>query len=69
MSLAFGNTGEKYSIQNICGNPRMRQYLYKLGFMPGQTIEIVNKNGANVIVSVMGTRVALSFSVANKIHI
>jgi hypothetical protein len=42
--------GEENSIKKVGGKEEIRQFLAKLGFIPGSHVTIVTKNSGNVIV-------------------
>lgn len=67
--LSFAETGEKNSIKRICGNPEVKRHLESMGFVAGEHVAVVSTLGGNVIVSVKGSRVAISREMAQKIYI
>ena len=69
MPLTLANIGEQASIKKVGGREETRQFLAKLGFVPGSLVTIVTQNGGNVIVNVKESRVAISREMASKIMI
>jgi ferrous iron transport protein A len=60
-------TGEENSVKKIGGKAETRQFLEKLGFVPGSRVTVVSKFNGNVIVNVKHSRVAISREIAGKI--
>ena len=69
MPLSFADIGEDNIIRKVGGNPEIKKHLENLGFVAGADVSIVNRLGGNVIVSVKGSRVAISREMAMKIMI
>ena len=69
MPLTLAVPGEEYMIRRIGGNAETRAHLQDLGFVPGATLTVVNSMSGNLIVSVKGSRVAVSKEMANKIMV
>ena len=69
MPLSMANTGEVVSIKKIAGTDEVRQHLVELGFVTGEEVSIVNKNGGNLIINVKDSRIALDKTLANRIFI
>ena len=69
MPLSMAKTGEENSVKKVGGREETRQFLAKLGFVPGSHITIITKIGENVIVSVKESRVAISREMATKIMV
>ncbi len=69
MPLTFADSGKLLKIQKISGTDEIRQHLATLGFVTGEEIQVVNKNGGNMIVGVKGSRIALDKTLANRIMI
>lgn len=69
MPLALADIGELVTIKKVTGNDEVRQHLAELGFVIGEVISIVNKNGGNLIVNVKDSRIALDRTLANRIFI
>lgn len=69
MPLTMAKAGELNSIKRVGGKEEIRRFLENLGFVAGGDVTVVSENGGNVIVSVKGSRVAISKEMANKIMI
>ena len=69
MPLILANIGEEASIKRVGGKEETRQFLAKLGFVPGSQVTVVTQNNGNVIVHVKESRVAISREMASKIMI
>ncbi len=69
MPLSIANAGEIVSIKKIAGTDEVRQHLFELGFVTGEEVSIVNKNGGNLIINVKDSRIALDKTLANRIFI
>lgn len=69
MSLIIGKEGNIYPIKKITGNDETKKFLSSLGFVVGEEVTIVSKNGSNLIVNVKNSRVALGQSMASRIMV
>ena len=69
MSLITGYEGGIYPIKKITGNDDTKKFLSSLGFMVGEKVTIISKNGDNMIVNIKNSRVALGQSMACRIMI
>ncbi|MGN0461846.1 MAG: ferrous iron transport protein A [Ruminococcus sp.] len=69
MPLIFANTGEENIIKKVGGTPEVRKHLKDIGFNVGSKVTVINTMGGNVIVNVLGTRIAVSKEMAQKIMI
>ena len=69
MPLSLADTGQENIVRKVGGNPEIKKHLENLGFVAGAGVSIVNRLGGNVIVSVKGSRVAISREMAMKIMI
>lgn len=69
MPLTMADNGKLVKIQKITGTDEIRQHMATLGFVVGEEVAIVNKNGGNLIVNVKDSRIALDKSLANRILI
>lgn len=69
MPITLANVGEEQMIKKIGGRPETRRFLEGLGFVVGGAVTIMNKIGGNVILSVKGSRVAVSEEMAHKIMV
>jgi ferrous iron transport protein A len=69
MPLTLLRAGEEKSIKRVGGKEETRQFLAKLGFVPGSRVTVVAEIGGNVIVNVKESRVAVSREMALKIMV
>ncbi|MDR1509117.1 MAG: ferrous iron transport protein A [Synergistaceae bacterium] len=69
MPLTLAKSGEQYIIQRVGGLVATRQFLEKLGFVPGGKVAVIAETGGNVVVCVKDSRVAISREMAIKITI
>lgn len=69
MPLTMAKIGEENFIKKIGGEEAIRQFLAKLGFVPGVRVSIITKISGNVIVSIKESRVAVSREMAAKIMV
>lgn len=69
MPLMLAKTGEENIIKKIGGSNEVKQHLENLGFVVGGSITVISSLGGNVIVSVKGSRVAVSEEMARKIMV
>ena len=67
MPLIFASMNTPLIVKDVKGQDKQIRFLQNLGFVKGANIQIVNKNGNNLIVNVKDTRVALGKDIANKI--
>jgi len=69
MPLTMIKTGEENSIKKVGGKEETRQFLAKLGFIPGSHVTVITEISGNVIVSIKESRVAVSREMASKIMV
>ena len=69
MPLTMARVGEANTIKCIGGKDKCKKFLENLGFVPGGSVTIVSEVGANMILNVKDSRVALGKDMANKIMI
>ena len=69
MPLTMADDGKLLKIPRITGTDEVKQHMATLGFVVGEEISIVNKNGGNMIVNVKDSRIALDKTLANRIFI
>lgn len=69
MPLTMANIGERVSVKRVTGNDEIRQHLAELGFIMGEPVTIVSKNGGNLIINVKDSRIAIDKTMANRIMI
>lgn len=69
MPLTMADNGTLLKIQKITGTDEIKQHMATLGFVVGEEVSIISKNGGNLIVNVKDSRIALDKSLANRIMI
>lgn len=69
MPLIICGQGEVYPIKKITGNDEVKKFLGSLGFVVGEQVSIISKNGENMIVNIKNSRVALGHSMASRIMV
>lgn len=69
MPLKFADIGMEYEIKKVKGSETVITHLKNLGFVIGNKVKIISSNGGNLIVDILGSRVALSDELALKIII
>ncbi len=65
--LAMVSGGETVKVLSIRGKDEVQRFLRNLGFIEGAEVTVISELGGNVIVSVKGTRVAVSKSMATRV--
>lgn len=58
-----------YHVKQLRGFDDVHHHLEDLGFIPGERITVISRIGGNLIVSVKGSRVALSSELAQHIAV
>ncbi|MCI5892020.1 MAG: ferrous iron transport protein A [Clostridiales bacterium] len=69
MPLSFADMEQENVISRIGGNDSTKKFLESLGFVPGESVKIINKLGGNVIVEIKNSRVAVSEEMARRIMV
>ena len=69
MPLTMAKIGEEKSIKKVGGREATRQFLAKLGFIPGSYVKVVTEINGNVIVSIKESRIAVSREMAINIMV
>ena len=67
MALTEVTNCDMYRIRRINGSSKIRRHLGSLGFVPGEKVQVVNKVASGLIVSVMGSRIAVNHDLAKMI--
>ncbi|MBO5619997.1 MAG: ferrous iron transport protein A, partial [Butyrivibrio sp.] len=58
MPLTMADNGALLKIQKITGTDEIKQHMATLGFVVGEEVTIISKNGGNLIVNVKDSRIA-----------
>ena len=69
MPLSQIGIGKRCRIKDVTGDDAVRHRLGALGFVEGMEVEIVNKVAGNLIVGVLGSRVAVCGALAARIMV
>lgn len=69
MPLTLLPTGTEETVKAVRGKDETRRFLASLGFVEGGAVTVVSQMAGNVIVSIKGTRVAISKNMANRIMV
>ena len=67
MPLIFAEAGRLVHVARVTGQPDVRKHLSDLGFVEGESIQVVSQRDGDVIVIVKGTRFAITSQMASKI--
>lgn len=69
MPLSLVDIGARRRIKGVTGDDAARKRLEALGFVEGMEVEVVNKVAGNLIVGVLGSRVAVCGKLASRIMV
>jgi len=69
MPLGMASVGDVNIIKQIKGRDEVRQHLAELGFVVGETVQVVSEMGGNMILSVKDSRIALDKTMAMRIMV
>lgn len=69
MPLTLMKTGETHTIVRLSGPPQVRARLQELGFVNGVRVTVVGGLGGDLILQVLGSRIALGRGLARHIHV
>jgi len=64
--LGFGQEGR---VEKVTGRDNVQRLLMSMGFVAGEKVSVISRNGCNYILGVRGTRVALDRAMASRIRI
>ena len=67
--LTLAETDKDHIIIKTGGNPEIKKHLETLGFVPGGSVRVISVSGANFIVCVKESRIAISREMAEKIMV
>lgn len=67
MPLTMVKPGAENAIKKVGGKEETRQFLAKLGFVPGSLVTVISEISGNVIVHIKESRIAISREMAAKI--
>ena len=69
MPLTMAKSGEGNYIKKVTGKDDVRQHLAEMGFVVGESVNVINEIGGNMIVDIKGSRVAICKNMANRIMV
>ena len=69
MPLSLVDVGARRRITGVTGDDAARKRLEALGFVEGMEVEVVNKVAGNLILGVLGSRVAVCGALASRIMV
>lgn len=69
MPLSMIELGKSGKIQRISGSGDVRRFLENLGFIPGREVTVLSSLGGDVIVGVLGSRIAINREMARHIYV
>lgn len=67
MPLAMVAEGAEVEVVRVAGSLEMRRHLAELGFVEGAQIKVISRAGADMVVSVKGSSMALGRDMTMKI--
>ena len=65
--ISMSGVGETGTVVRILGRENVKRFLHDLGFTPGTRVSTVSTNGGNVILDLMGSRIAIDRTMASRI--
>ncbi len=69
LPLTIAGPGKEHTVIRVGGNAEVKKHLEDLGFVGGSVVEVISSTGGDVIVSIKGTRIAISKELAVKIMV
>lgn len=67
--LTLAPVGEELIIKKVGGSPELKSHLEDMGFVTGAAATVISTIGGNLIVSVKGSRIAVSREMAGRIMV
>ncbi|SES73449.1 FeoA family protein [[Clostridium] polysaccharolyticum] len=67
MPLTMVTVGEEKTIVDYRGKEEVKKHLTNLGFLKGETVQVLGSNQSGLILLVKGVRIALNKGLATKI--
>ncbi|GEB78022.1 FeoA family protein [Sporolactobacillus inulinus] len=65
--LSLIHKGESVRVKCVCGKDETRRFLINLGFVENAEVTVITETDGNVIVSLKGTRLAVSKAMARRV--
>jgi len=69
MPLSFAQVGETRKVLSLQGDDMLKQHLLDLGFVAGQTVQIIGNSNQGLILFIKGVRLALNRGLAHRINV
>ena len=69
MPLALAAVGEEKTIVAFQAKDDVKKHLTDLGFIKGETVQVLGSNTSGIILSVKGVKIALNRGLATKIMV
>ncbi len=69
MSLTFAEIGETKVIVDFKGKEDVKRHLQDLGFIKGESVQLLSENDSGLIILVKGVRIAINRAIASKIMV
>ena len=69
LPLGFADMNQEVIIRKVSGTPEVKKHLENLGFVPGSGVTVLNRVAGNLIVGVLGSRVAVCGKLAARIMV
>lgn len=69
MPIYLADMNAEVVIRKITGSDKIKKHLQTLGFIEGETAQVINKVDENVIIRIKGVTLAISFELARRILI
>ncbi len=66
--LGMVSKGHEVFVHSIKGKDDTKRFLKGLGFVENAKVCVINQHGGNLIVTVKGTRIAISQAMVNRIY-
>ncbi|MGD1820330.1 MAG: FeoA family protein [Pleomorphochaeta sp.] len=69
MPLSMLGLGESKKVVSISASSELKDRLLSMGFVPGNSVKIINMNNMGLVLEVKGTRLALNKGLAHLIQV
>lgn len=69
MKLSEGTKGVKYIIKKVSGDADLKTFLYSLGCIENEEIQIIKTMRSNLIINIKGSRFAIDKTLADCIEV
>ena len=69
MPICFAEMNVDLVIKEITGSDKIKQRLQELGFVVGETVQVINKVNDSVIIKIKGVSLAVSKELARRVMI